>query len=172
MGGDQSLRQRFPRLFGISTQKDEVICNLGSVVDRQWQWRRNLFVWEHDQYHSLTDIISPFMPTTRQDRWLWLGDELQGFKANSAYLLLVNEFIPPSVLDATQALVFKNLWKCGAPSKVYGFSWQLLLDRIQTKDNLVKRRILQIQQCMCVLCGSATETAAHLFLHCDLVAKV
>jgi hypothetical protein len=36
--GDQSLRQRFPRLFGISMQKDEMIFNLGRMMDGQWQW--------------------------------------------------------------------------------------------------------------------------------------
>jgi hypothetical protein len=50
--------------------------------------------------------------------------------------------------------------------------WQLLLDRIQTKDNLVKRRIVPVQQSLCVLCGSATETASHLFLHCNFAGKV
>jgi hypothetical protein len=50
--------------------------------------------------------------------------------------------------------------------------WQLLLDRIPTKDNLWKRRVLQNQQSMCVLCGVEVETAVHLFLHCPCVAKV
>jgi hypothetical protein len=68
--------------------------------------------------------------------------------------------------------VFKNLWKCGAPSKVCAFSWQLILDRIQTKDNLLKRRIINVQQGQCVMCSSAQETATHLFLHCNFAATV
>jgi hypothetical protein len=69
-------------------------------------------------------------------------------------------------------LVFKYMWKCGVPSKVCAFSWQLLLDRIQTKDNLLKRRIIQEQQGQCVTCGLVRETALHLFLHCNLAAKI
>jgi hypothetical protein len=50
--GNQSLRHMFPRLFGISMQKDEVIGRMGRVEDDMWhwefQWRRNLFVWEEE----------------------------------------------------------------------------------------------------------------------------
>jgi hypothetical protein len=101
-----------------------------------------------------------------------MGDDLLGFTVNSAYLLLVKEFNPPALPDTMLELVFKNLWKCGAPSKVCAFSWQLILDRIQTKDNLVKRRIINEQQGQCVMCGSAPELAIHLFLHCNFAAAV
>jgi hypothetical protein len=174
--GDQSLRQRFPRLFGISMQKEEVISNLGSLIEGRWQWellwRRNLFVWEEEQYRQFREIIDTFMPTIHNDSWLWMGDDLLGFTANSAFLLLVKEFNPPELMEATLEIVFKNLWKCGAPSKVCAFSWQLILDRIQTKDNLVKHRIINEQQGQCVLCGSVPETAIHLFLHCNFAAAV
>jgi hypothetical protein len=50
--------------------------------------------------------------------------------------------------------------------------WQLLLDRIQTKDNLLKRRILQVQQGQCAMCGSVPETSLRLFLHCNFADKV
>jgi hypothetical protein len=117
--GDQSLRQRFPRLFGISMQKDEMIFNLGRMMDGRWQWelqwRRNLFAWVEDQYRQFREIIEPFTPTSHHDSWLWMGDDLHGFTVNSAYLLLVKEFNPPALSDTTLDLVFKNLWKCGAP---------------------------------------------------------
>jgi hypothetical protein len=174
--GDQSLRQRFPRLFGISTQKDEVIGNLGHIAHDVWvwnlQWRRSLFVWEEDQYGEFLNVITPFMPSDRIDTWLWLDGDIQGFTANSAYLLLAAEYIPPVERDLVFHFVFKNLWKCGAPSKVCAFAWQLLLDRIPTKDNLLKRRIIQPAQGVCVFCGLAPESSTHLFLHCRGAAKV
>jgi hypothetical protein len=76
------------------------------------------------------EIVAPFAPSTEQDRWLWLGDEVIGFTVNSSYSQLVAEFINPLVPDPTRDFVFKKLWKCGAPSKVCAFSWQLILDRI------------------------------------------
>jgi hypothetical protein len=174
--GDQTLRLRFPRLFGISVQRDEVICNMGQMELGHWnwhlQWRRHLFVWEEEQYRHLLEIIAPFVPLGEDDKWLWLGDDLIGFTVNSAYLLLVAEFSPRPVSDPVEDFVFKHLWKCGVPTKVCAFSWQLILDRIQTKDNLLRRRIIQAQHGNCSLCGENLESGRHLFLHCCFAAKV
>jgi hypothetical protein len=38
-----------------------------------------LFAWEEEQYREFLEIIAPFMPSDQHDRWLWLGDDLQGF---------------------------------------------------------------------------------------------
>jgi hypothetical protein len=163
-------------LYGISLQKDEVISNLGMVVEGVWQWnfnwRRNLFTWEEEQYNEFLDIIAPFTPSDHDDRWLWMEDDGHGFSAKSTYLLLVAEHNPPVAHDPLMMFVFKYLWKCGVPSKVCVFAWQLLLDRIQTKDNLMKRRIIDVQQGHCVKCMMGTETALHLFLHCNYAAKI
>jgi hypothetical protein len=131
-----------------------------------------LFVWEEEQFHEFLELITSFSPTEEQDQWLWKGDASLNFTVNSAYLLLVAEYIPRIDVDPTKDLVFKFLWKCGAPSKVCAFSWQLLLDRIQTKDNLLKRRIQDAQHGGCGLCGDTPESALHLFLHCKYGAKV
>jgi hypothetical protein len=157
-------------------QKNELIGNLGHIANGGWvwnlQWRRSLFVWEEDQYGEFLNVITPFMPSDRIDTWLWLDGDIQGFTANSAYLLLVAEYIPPVERDPVFHFVFKNLWKCGAPSKVCAFAWQLLLDRIPTKDKLLKRRIIQLAQGVCVFCGLALKSSTHLFLHCRGAAKV
>jgi hypothetical protein len=136
------------------------------------QWRRHLFAWEEEQHRHLLEIIAPFVPSGEEDKWLWLGDDLIGFTVNSAYLLLVAEYSPRPLRDPVDDFVFKHIWKCGAPTKVCAFSWQLILDRIQTKDNLLKRRIIQAHHGICSLCGETLETGRHLFLHCCFVAKV
>ncbi|MCH80013.1 LINE-1 reverse transcriptase like, partial [Trifolium medium] len=131
--GNQSLRQRFPRLYGISTQQTDVIHSLGSFINGRWQWilawRRQRFVWEEDQYREFVEVINSFVPTDDPDVWLWLGDGIQGFTVNSAFLLLENLVPNRRVLEPTEELVFDNLWKSAAPSKVCAFSWQLILDR-------------------------------------------
>lgn len=81
--------------------------------------------------------------------------------------------MPLEPLENTKAMVFGSVWKSPAPSKVVVFSWQSLLDRIPTKDNLPKRRILPTEsRVRCVFCDQVGETAAHLFLHCDMSFKV
>ncbi|GAU46259.1 hypothetical protein TSUD_272870 [Trifolium subterraneum] len=82
--------------------------------------------WEEDQYQEFLEIIASFVPSEHHDRWLWLGDGLQGFTANSAYLLVVDKLTSPSVRDPITEMVFKFLWKCGAPSKVrFGLWYEL-----------------------------------------------
>jgi hypothetical protein len=124
------------------------------------------------KFREFLEIIAPFMPSEQNDRWSWLNDDVLGFTTNSAYLLLVTEYIPPVLWDPAMLLAFKYMWKCEAPSKVCAFSWQLLLDRIQTKDNLLRRRIIQVEQGQCVICGGVSETALHLFLHCKIATKI
>jgi hypothetical protein len=68
--------------------------------------------------------------------------------------------------------IHKNIWKGVVPSKVSALVWQVLLDRIPTKQNLVRRGILLNEAAGCVLCDGATETSKHLFLHCRFTAAV
>ena len=63
-------------------------------------------------------------------------------------------------------MVFDLLWKSPALSKVVAFSWQLLLNRIPSKDNLLSRRILPpVSLGRCDFCDQVAETATHLFLN-------
>ncbi|KAK2456949.1 hypothetical protein QL285_004267 [Trifolium repens] len=48
----------------------------------------------------------------------------------------------------------------------------MLLDRIQSKENLWRRRIIQQQATSCVFCDAAVESTIHLFLHCPVSSKV
>ncbi|GAU47483.1 hypothetical protein TSUD_265550 [Trifolium subterraneum] len=138
----------------------EVIQNLGSVSDGLWQWelewRRVRFQWEEEQYREFVVIIAPFVPVDNRDSWLWFGDGINGFTVKSTYLTLENLVTNTRNLEPVEEFVFKRLWKCATPSKVRAFAWQLLLDRIPTKDNLVKRRMIHGDQLNCVLCGRRT----------------
>jgi len=65
------------------------------------------------------------------------------------------------------------LWKSWAPPKVIVFSWQLLLDRILTRSNLVRRGVpLPHRDLGCVSCSEPSESAVHLFIVCSVVLSV
>jgi hypothetical protein len=69
-------------------------------------------------------------------------------------------------------VVFRDLWKSKAQSKVLAFSCTLILDRIPTKVYLAKRRLFAIEDSKrCVFCNE-DETFVHLFLHCHIISKV
>jgi len=64
------------------------------------------------------------------------------------------------------------VWHKLVPSKTSLFTWCLLQDRIPTKSNLVRRRVLQPTHNMCVgRCGNI-ETTDHLFIGCNVFGSV
>lgn len=58
------------------------------------------------------------------------------------------------------------------PFKVQITSWRLILNRLTTKENLVKRNVIDLQVAVCCGCKRETETADHLFLGCSDIAKL
>ncbi|KHN01944.1 hypothetical protein glysoja_046083, partial [Glycine soja] len=60
-----------------------------------------------------------------------------------------------------------------APSKVLVFSWRLLLNRLPTHDQLLRRRILvQDQHQSCVFCRPQSEDKNLLILHCPVFNQI
>lgn len=69
--------------------------------------------------------------------------------------------------------LFRKFWSCCARNKVLAFSWKLLLDRLPTCMNLIRRHAIPISHpCICVLCGQEHETASHLFPWCPFTIQV
>jgi len=59
------------------------------------------------------------------------------------------------------------------PQKVIVFSWKLLLDRLPTRSNLVRRGVpLPERDLGCVSCAVPSESAVHLFIVCPAVLPV
>lgn len=62
-------------------------------------------------------------------------------------------------------VTFEKVWL------LLAFSWQLLLDRIPTKQNLALRNVFSSDASIsCVFCNNhVPETTIHVFLHCKVV---
>ncbi|MCH81167.1 LINE-1 reverse transcriptase like, partial [Trifolium medium] len=123
---DQTLELRFPRLFGVSVQQDNVVREVGRWVDAR----------------VITDV---------EDRWVWKPNEAEGFSVKSMYVVLEGVLLPQSLLNDFESVVLKNIWKSAVPSKVCALAWQLCLDRIPTKENLCRRRIVRNDDSLCSL---------------------
>lgn len=102
---------------------------------------------------SLQDFVS--------DRWVWLPDPIEGYTVRGSYHLLTTKDVPPR--DSAASLI----WHHQVPLKVSLFAWRLLRDRLPTKDNLVRRRVIDSEASLCVSDCGMSETAQHLFLSCD-----
>ncbi|XP_057452100.1 uncharacterized protein LOC130743899 [Lotus japonicus] len=93
----------------------------------------------------------------RPDKWFW-EPEIEGiYTVKSAYKLLQG-------IDEEETIsAFSILWQSAAPSNVKAFGWRTLWGRIQTKENLKRRRIIQTEEELtCSLCLNVEETMEHL----------
>jgi hypothetical protein len=77
--GEQSLEQRFPRLFSISTQQNNFIREMGRWENGGWRWellwRRNFFVWEEELVRDLEHLINHVVMSESADKWVWKPNE-------------------------------------------------------------------------------------------------
>jgi hypothetical protein len=174
--GGTTLKARFPRLFGISTQKENLVCEVGCWVSGVWtwklEWRRNFFVWEEELVHELMEVIEHANITLDEDRWVWNPGAEDGFSVKSTYVFLDHLAVGGATRSSLESFAFKFIWKSGVPSKVTALSWKLLLDRIPTRDNLHSRGIITVEDSRCPLCNIEIETAGHLFLRCRYVTGI
>jgi hypothetical protein len=174
--GNQTLQMSFPRIFSVSNNKEGTVASMGVWEEGSWRWvfswRREFFEWEIPIFREFLEAIQPFVPSTREDMWQWRANSDDGFTVKDCYFLLHKKFRIQCVLGPDSVFAFSKLWKSGAPSKVCAFVWQVLLDRIQTKENLCKHGIIQPLHSNCVFCGVNTESNVHLFIHCTTSIKV
>lgn len=145
---------------------------MGSWQNGVWVWnllwRRNLWEFELDLLHHLLVSLQLFVPSLNQtDTWVWLANSDGRYTVKSAYHCLQQ----PGM--ATGEEVFKSLWGVPVPSNALAFTWKVLQNRIQTRDNLHKRHIISSQvDLLCPLCTSHEESSSHLLFSCTVAWRV
>jgi hypothetical protein len=123
-------------------------------------------VWEEDILHQLMEVLERVAISVTEDSWVWHPGKGDDFSVKSTYVFLdhlLSIYVQRSTLDS---FTYKFIWKSGVPSKVSALAWQLLLDRIPTRENLRRRGIITTGNSRCPLCNEVEESACHLFLHC------
>ena len=136
--GEAPLLTKYPRLFSISRQQNQVIQQMGGYKE-EWEWnlswRRSLFDNEIPMATNfLRDIERKTIQRNRRDEWVWKTDQSGKYTAQSAYNLMRG-----AEVEGIQDGAFEELWKLKVPIKVAVFAWRLLRDRLPTKVNLHRR---------------------------------
>ncbi|GKV16062.1 hypothetical protein SLEP1_g26767 [Rubroshorea leprosula] len=126
---------------------------------------RNLYEWEVDDVVELQKRIENVKIAEGDlDRWEWTHDKGGQYSTKSAYSLLTRERV-----ELNEEKIYKRIWNPILPSKISAFNWQLLLDKIPTKANLLRRGIIkEVTETKCALCNDEEEDATHLFLNCKI----
>ncbi|GLT25088.1 hypothetical protein SLA2020_002410 [Shorea laevis] len=143
--GDYSLKDRFYRLFNITSNKEALISNMGEWRDVEWQWRwswrRELFAWEIYILQELREEVQKRkLVQGQEDRWIWKQDPGGKYSVSSAYNLLNTTPIPDLPGD------YNLIWNRRVPLKVAAFAWKVMQNRIPTKENLQKRGVLAVKK--------------------------
>jgi hypothetical protein len=167
--GMTPLCDTFPRLFKVSLQSESLIKDMGEWINETWQWkldwRRRFFIREEESVKHLMEIIKLAPITKEEDSWSYIDGGM--FTVRHMYLFLYKKFFPPSTLVVNLIGVLSRIWESWAPLKVIVFSWQAILGRLPTRQNLVRRRIINDGlDAACVLCGGGRESENHIFSSC------
>lgn len=100
------------------------------------------------------------------DKWRWLLDPINDYSVKGTYQYLTT-VEAPSVRG-----VFDFVWHKHVSLKVSSFAWRLFRERLATKDNLARRRVLHTDDTMCMGDCGVLETADHLLFSCDTFGSV
>lgn len=106
-----------------------------------------------------------------KDCWVWIGNSSGNYSCKNGYVLASKQVDSGPVDSAKWS---KLTWIKWCPPKINAFIWKLLLDRIPTRVNLRKRKILHelVSPC-CFLCNEdVDETSSHLFFNCSFSSKI
>ena len=96
MDGEGTLLAKYPRLYIISCQQNQVIQQMGSHKDIEWKWdfrwQRTLFDSEIDMVVSvLEDVERKTIQPQITDQWMWLANPSSQYSVKSAYSMLRGE---------------------------------------------------------------------------------
>ncbi|GKV34368.1 hypothetical protein SLEP1_g42745 [Rubroshorea leprosula] len=136
--GNNALRDSFPRLFQLATNKEGMVQEYGFWEGDSWKWeigwRRKRMGREQDEEKELWKVLGTIqLRKYVGDYWKWR-------------------------YDVEGRLV---------PFKVSIFGWRLCLDRLPTRRNLQKRGVtFQEDNTTCGLCKKGVEEVDHLFCTC------
>lgn len=135
------LKEDFPHLFSLSTDKLQSVKALQIRRNAQVEWtlnfRRSLFQWELEELNRLTVVLlsAPAIRENVVDCLRWNADPSGGFTVSSAYKWCERSLGP----------VFKAvniIWKNVSSPKAQFFGWLAWKGRIKTSSYLQRIGVL------------------------------
>jgi len=121
----------------------------------------------------LTVTFIRYSRVDKEDKWSWTLSPDGWYSVKSAYSSLLRGLPATGASEGDTLQAVSRIWKAWVPSKVVVFSWQLLLDRIPTRLNLIRRGVpLPNGGLGCAFCETPSESSVHLFLSCPSILPV
>ena len=166
-----SLKSMFPRLYSLSLDQGKTVGEVGTWEEGRWRfqptWRRERFEWESKMEEELLAILGTGnLCQEIHDRLVWREDPKGAFSVKSVYQTLTKQITTGSLES-----VYGVLWQAKAMRKALITAWRVLLDRVPTNANLIRRGV-PVDSPICVMCNLSQETSQHLFIDCAVAQRV
>lgn len=129
----------------------------------KWDWLRNFMGGAlESQLSSLVDVLQNITLTEEPDKWWWCLNRSLEFTVKDIRQH-INEINLPYLGLVTR-------WNRFVSRKINIFILRLLLDRLLTKLNILKKG-MDIPTIMCSICDGYVENLEHLLIRCEVVAR-
>lgn len=132
-----------PKLFSQSSK------NLGCIKDMR-DWINSHWIWEfgadvsldklgREQLQELQVLLNEvYQNPNSYHEWKRIPNTLYGYSVKSCYIVF-REMQNSHILNLRMKKAWNILWQTSSPSNVPVFGWRLLLQRLATWDELIKR---------------------------------
>ncbi|GKB14500.1 RNA-directed DNA polymerase, eukaryota, reverse transcriptase zinc-binding domain protein [Tanacetum coccineum] len=162
--GDIELKNLYPRLFSLETNKNVTIASKlshSSLVSSFRQDPRGGA--QQSQLDALMDKLQDVSLVNMRDRWVWSLEGSRDFSVASVRKLVDDNTLPE--------ISAKSRWVKVVPIKVNIHAWKVRLDCLPTRLNL-SRGGLDIDSIICPMCENAVELTRHIFFTCHLAREI
>ena len=131
-----------------------------------------LFAWEEKLVRECVNLLYVVaLQVDVEDRWSWRFHLSSRYTLSSAYQLLT-QALDDDAVDKGYNALHHILWIKDVLLKVSMFAWLLFHNRLPTKDNLMRRRVLSINDQLCTGECECTEDRDHLFVTCVFYCNI
>jgi len=135
----------FSNLHRLIKRRNLGMYMVSDYIDRLEFLIRRRAEEELNHVTELDLLLDGLLNPNSEDRWCCNLDFNGGYSVRAAYSFLwknsAGAATSPTLLVSSLTLV----WKSRSPPKVAAFAWQLLQDRLPTRCNLFRRRVIQDQ---------------------------
>ena len=153
------LSEKFPRLFSFAINPDISVKEIIMAQDLDSIFHLPISGQASQELGDLQDLLlSSDYDLASNDSWSFMwGNQL--YSSNRYYNLVFQHF-PVSP-------IFKRLWQSKCTPRLKFFAWLLLVDRLNTRNMLLRRHYNVHPNSWCVLCSTQeVEDLNHLFFTC------
>ena len=163
--GSVPLAIQHSRLFSFALEPDISVSSALQTEDLTSLFWLPMSPQAFEEFQSLQDTIASLRLQNRPTTDAWVYSQNNGiYTASSYYQFMFNGLVVGPI--------FQKLWKSRSLPKLKVFAWLLFVDRLNTRDMLLRRNWHLNSGSECVLCNSnSLEDRDHLFFQCPFAQR-